>query len=181
MPHYGTHTEEELIKQFTEAGFDPTRDLRFAKYMEMYARALDFPRHLGQHSGGMVVSWKRLDGVVPLEPASMEGRTIIQWDKDDCEQLGIVKVDLLGLGMMAAIRDTITLIREHRGEEVELGSIPQDDPEVYKTLQNADTIGMFQVESRAQIQFLPRSRPENFTTSSSRSRSSVQARSSVRC
>ena len=162
MPHYGTHTEEELIKQFTEAGFDPTRDLRFAKYMEMYARALDFPRHLGQHSGGMVVSWKRLDGVVPLEPASMEGRTIIQWDKDDCEQLGIVKVDLLGLGMMAAIRDTITLIREHRDEEVELGNIPQDDPEVYKTLQNADTIGMFQVESRAQIQFLPRSKPEKF-------------------
>jgi error-prone DNA polymerase len=162
MPHYGTHTEEELIKQFTEAGFNPTLDLRFAKYMEMYARVLDFPRHLGQHSGGMVVSWNRLDGVVPLEPASMEGRTIIQWDKDDCEQLGIVKVDLLGLGMMAAIRDTITLIREHRGEDVELGNIPHDDPEVYKTLQNADTIGMFQVESRAQIQFLPRSKPEKF-------------------
>jgi error-prone DNA polymerase len=162
MPHYGTHTEEELIKQFTEAGFDPTDNYRFAKYMEMYARVLDFPRHLGQHSGGMVVSWKRLDGVVPLEPASMEGRTVIQWDKDDCEQLGIVKVDLLGLGMMAAIRDTITLIREHRGEEVELGNIPNDDPEVYKTLQNADTIGMFQVESRAQIQFLPRSKPEKF-------------------
>ena len=162
MPHYGTHTEEELIKQFTEAGFDPTRDWRFAKYMEMYARALDFPRHLGQHSGGMVVSWKCLDGVVPLEPASMEGRTIIQWDKDDCEQLGIVKVDLLGLGMMAAIRDTITLIREHRGEEIELGKIRHDDPLVYKTLQDADTIGMFQVESRAQIQFLPRSKPEKF-------------------
>jgi len=162
MPHYGTHTEEELIKQFTEAGFDPNHNYRFAKYMEMYARVLDFPRHLGQHSGGMVVSWKRLDGVVPLEPAAMEGRTIIQWDKDDCEQLGIVKVDLLGLGMMAAIRDTITLIREHRSEEIELGNIPQGDPDVYKTLQNADTIGMFQVESRAQIQFLPRSKPENF-------------------
>jgi len=162
MPHYGTHTEKELIKQFTEAGFDPTDNYRFAKYMEMYARVLDFPRHLGQHSGGMVVSWQRLDGVVPLEPATMEGRTIIQWDKDDCEQLGIVKVDLLGLGMMAAIRDTITLIREHRGEDIELGKIPHDDPLVYKTLQNADTIGMFQVESRAQIQFLPRSRPENF-------------------
>jgi error-prone DNA polymerase len=162
MPHYGTHTEDELIKQFTEAGFDPTDNYRFAKYMEMYARVLDFPRHLGQHSGGMVVSWQRLDGVVPLEPATMEGRTIIQWDKDDCEQLGIVKVDLLGLGMMAAIRDTITLIREHRGEDIELGKIPHDDPLVYKTLQNADTIGMFQVESRAQIQFLPRSKPENF-------------------
>jgi error-prone DNA polymerase len=162
MPHYGTHTEEELIKQFKEAGFDPEADFRFAKYMEMYARALDFPRHLGQHSGGMVVSWNRLDGVVPLEPASMEGRTIIQWDKDDCEQLGIVKVDLLGLGMMAVLRDTITLIREHRGEDVDLGKLPPDDPEVYKTLQAGDTVGMFQVESRAQINFLPRSRPENF-------------------
>jgi error-prone DNA polymerase len=162
MPHYGTHTEEELLKQFTEAGFDPTRDQRFAKYMEMYARALDFPRHLGQHSGGMVISLGRLDGVVPLEPASMENRNIIQWDKDDCERLGIVKVDLLGLGMMAVIRDTLTLIEEHHHEKVELARIPQDDPLVYKTLQEADTIGMFQVESRAQIQFLPRSKPENF-------------------
>ncbi|MFN6964495.1 MAG: DNA polymerase III subunit alpha [Pyrinomonadaceae bacterium] len=162
MPHYGTHTEKELIKQFTEAGFDPNKDFRFAKYMEMYARALDFPRHLGQHSGGMVISFGRLDSVVPLEPASMEGRRIIQWDKDDCERLGIVKVDLLGLGMMAVLRDTITLIREHRGEDVDLGKLPHDDPEVYRTLQNADTVGMFQVESRAQINFLPRSRPENF-------------------
>lgn len=162
MPHYGTHTEEELIGQFTEAGFDPRDDLRFAKYMEMYARALDFPRHLGQHSGGMVISLGRLDGVVPLEPASMENRNIIQWDKDDCEQLGIVKVDLLGLGMMAVIRDTLTLISDHRGEKVDLAHIPKDDKLVYKTLQNADTVGMFQVESRAQINFLPRSRPENF-------------------
>jgi error-prone DNA polymerase len=162
LPHYGGHTEKELIERFTEAGFDPRQNAHLAKYMEMYARALDFPRHLGQHSGGMVISLGRLDGVVPLEPATMENRRIIQWDKDDCEQLGIVKVDLLGLGMMAAIRDTITLIRETRGEEIDLGKIPHDDPEVYRTLQNADTIGMFQVESRAQINFLPRSKPENF-------------------
>ena len=162
LPHYGGHTEKELIERFTEAGFDPRADSHLAKYMEMYARALDFPRHLGQHSGGMVISMGRLDGVVPLEPATMENRRIIQWDKDDCEQLGIVKVDLLGLGMMAAIRDTITLISETRGEKIDLGKIPHDDPEVYKTLQNADTVGMFQVESRAQINFLPRSKPENF-------------------
>jgi error-prone DNA polymerase len=110
----------------------------------------------------MVISLGRLDGVVPLEPASMENRNIIQWDKDDCERLGIVKVDLLGLGMMAVIRDTLTLIEEHRGEKVDLAKLPKDDPLVYKTLQNADTVGMFQVESRAQINFLPRSRPENF-------------------
>ncbi|MBK9765814.1 MAG: hypothetical protein IPP63_01635 [Chloracidobacterium sp.] len=151
-----------MMSRFVEAGFDPRDNYRIAKYMEMYARALDYPRHLGQHSGGMVISLGRLDGVVPLEPASMENRNIIQWDKDDCERLGIVKVDLLGLGMMAVIRDTLTLIEEHRGEKVDLGRLSKNDPLVYKTLQEADTIGMFQVESRAQINFLPKSRPEKF-------------------
>ncbi len=162
IPHYGTHTRAEMMARFIEAGFDPKENYRIAKYMEMYARVLDYPRHLGQHSGGMVISLGRLDGVVPLEPASMENRNIIQWDKDDCERLGIVKVDLLGLGMMAVIRDTLTLIEEHRGEKVDLGKISKKDPLVYKTLQEADTIGMFQVESRAQINFLPKSRPETF-------------------
>jgi error-prone DNA polymerase len=162
IPHYGTHTRAEMMSRFVEAGFDPRDNYRIAKYMEMYARVLDYPRHLGQHSGGMVISLGRLDGVVPLEPASMPGRNIIQWDKDDCERLGIIKVDLLGLGMMAVIRDTLTLIERHRGEKVDLGRLPKNDPLVYKTLQDADTIGMFQVESRAQINFLPKSRPENF-------------------
>ncbi len=162
IPHYGTHTRAEMMARFIEAGFDPNDNYRIAKYMEMYARVLDYPRHLGQHSGGMVISLGRLDGVVPLEPASMPGRNIIQWDKDDCERLGIVKVDLLGLGMMAVIRDTLTLIEEHRGEKVDLGRLPKNDPAVYRALQDADTIGMFQVESRAQINFLPKSRPENF-------------------
>ncbi|MEP6946171.1 MAG: error-prone DNA polymerase [Acidobacteriota bacterium] len=162
IPHYGTHTRAEMMSRFVEAGFDPNDNYRIAKYMEIYARVLDYPRHLGQHSGGMVISLGRLDSVVPLEPASMPGRNIIQWDKDDCERLGIIKVDLLGLGMMAAIRDTLTLIEEHRGEKVDLGRLTKDDPEVYKTLQAADTIGMFQVESRAQINFLPKSRPQNF-------------------
>ena len=111
IPHYGTHTRAEMMARFIEAGFDPKENYRIAKYMEMYARVLDYPRHLGQHSGGMVISLGRLDGVVPLEPASMENRNIIQWDKDDCERLGIVKVDLLGLGMMAVIRDTLYLDR----------------------------------------------------------------------
>src|SRR5690606_13779947 len=104
----------------------------------------------------------RLDAVVPIEPASMEGRTIIQWDKDDCERQGIIKVDLLGLGMMAVLRDTLILVEDHRGEKVDLGKLPTDDKLVYETLQKGDTVGMFQVESRAQINFLPRSKPQTF-------------------
>ena len=110
----------------------------------------------------MVVSLNRLDSIVPIEPASMDDRTIIQWDKDDCEALKIVKIDLLGLGMMAVLRDSITLIREHHGEDLDLYRIPHDDPEVYDALQKGDTVGMFQVESRAQIAFLPKSKPANF-------------------
>ncbi|HMT09482.1 MAG TPA: aminotransferase class IV, partial [Pyrinomonadaceae bacterium] len=160
--YYETFKGAELEARLKENGFDPTTDIRLRKFGEMYHRILTFPRHLGQHSGGMVVSLDRLDGVTPLEPASMPGRNIIQWDKDDCEALKIVKVDLLGLGMMAVLRDSIELIRTHHGEEMGLYQIPHDDPKVYETLRVADTVGMFQVESRAQIAFLPKSRPENF-------------------
>jgi error-prone DNA polymerase len=159
---FNTNNLREIKARLAENGFNPKDVQRFNKFLEMYARILDFPRHLGQHSGGMVISLGRLDGVVPLEPASMENRRIIQWDKDDCEQLGIVKVDLLGLGMMAVLRDTIQIVKEYRNEEVDLARIPKDDPLVYQTLQIADTIGMFQVESRAQINFLPKSKPESF-------------------
>jgi len=158
----GERVTDEMLERFEENGFHLAEDHRTRKFIELYTRILDFPRHLGQHSGGMVVSWQRLDGVVPIEPASMENRNIIQWDKDDCERLGIVKVDLLGLGMMAVLRDTITLIEENRGEKIDLGKLPHDDPLVYKTLQEGDTVGMFQVESRAQINFLPRSKPTTF-------------------
>ena len=160
--YYETFKGEELHRRLKEEGFDPDRDRSLQKFGELYNRILDFPRHLGQHSGGMVVSWERLDGVVPLEPASMEGRTIIQWDKDDCEALKIVKIDLLGLGMMAVLRDSIELIREHHGDDMSLYKVPADDPDVYDALQKGDTIGMFQVESRAQIAFLPKSKPANF-------------------
>ena len=162
ISHYGVSDFGEMLERFEENGFHLGEDHRTRKFIELYTRILDFPRHLGQHSGGMVVSWQRLDGVVPIEPASMENRNIIQWDKDDCERLNIVKVDLLGLGMMAVLRDTITLIEENRGETIDMGKLPQDDPVVYKTLQEGDTIGMFQVESRAQINFLPRSKPTTF-------------------
>jgi error-prone DNA polymerase len=110
----------------------------------------------------MVICQGQLDSIVPLEPAAMPGRVVVQWDKEDCADLGLIKVDLLGLGMMAVLEDSIHLIRDSYGEEIDLGHLPPNDPPVYKALQNADTIGMFQVESRAQMSCLPRLRPANF-------------------
>src|SRR6202042_2326341 len=100
--------------------------------------------------------------VVPIERASMPGRTVVQWDKEDCADMGIVKVDLLGLGMMAVLKDSIELIRDHYHQKVELAHLPQDDPQVYSALQEADTVGLFQVESRAQMASLPRLLPKRF-------------------
>ena len=160
--HYETFKGKELDRRLKEEGFDPSDNIRLRKFSELYNRILDFPRHLGQHSGGMVVSWKCLDGIVPIEPASMEDRTIVQWDKDDCDALDIVKIDLLGLGMMAVLRDTITLIKTHHDTDLSLYKVPQDDKDVYHALQTGDTVGMFQVESRAQISFLPKSKPKDF-------------------
>jgi error-prone DNA polymerase len=147
--------------RFRDAGLD-LRHPRLRKYFELCVAVQDLPRHLGQHSGGMVVCQGQLDSVVPLEPASMPGRVVVQWDKEDCADLGIVKVDLLGLGMMAVLEDSIQLIRDHHGEQVDLAHLPPDDREVYSTLQKADTIGMFQIESRAQMSCLPRLRPQHF-------------------
>src|SRR6201984_136602 len=124
-------------------------------------RIQDLPRHLGQHSGGMVSCQGQLNQVVPLERASMPGRTVIQWDKEDCADLGIIKVDLLGLGMMAVLEDCLELIPRHYGEPIDLSQLPEDD-NVYETLPKADTVGMFQVESRAQMASLPRNCPEKF-------------------
>ena len=147
--------------RFRDAGLD-LRHPRIRKYFELCEAIQDLPRHLGQHSGGMVICQGQLDSVVPLEPASMPGRVVVQWDKEDCADLGIIKVDLLGLGMMAVLKDSLNLIRNHYREEVDLAHLPADDPEVYSTLQKADTIGMFQVESRAQMSCLPRLRPKRF-------------------
>jgi error-prone DNA polymerase len=147
--------------RFHDAGLD-LRHSRIRKYFVLCEAIQDLPRHLGQHSGGMVICQGQLDSVVPLEPASMPGRVVVQWDKDDCADLGIVKVDLLGLGMMAVLKDSLSLIREHYAEEVDLAQLPADDSEVYSTLQKADTIGMFQIESRAQMSCLPRLRPKRF-------------------
>ncbi|HYH00311.1 MAG TPA: error-prone DNA polymerase [Terriglobales bacterium] len=152
---------DTLERQFRDAGFD-LRHPRMMKYMELCLAVQDLPRHLGQHSGGMVVCQGQLDSVVPLEPASMPGRVVVQWDKEDCADMGIIKVDLLGLGMMAVLEDSIDLIRTHYEEEVDLAHLPADDPDVYAAIQKADTVGMFQIESRAQMSALPRVRPEKF-------------------
>ncbi len=153
--------QDTTERQFREAGFD-LHHPRVRKFFELYRMAQDLPRHLGQHSGGMVVCQGQLDSVVPLEPASMPGRVVVQWDKEDCADLGIVKVDLLGLGMMAVLEDCVRTIPEIYGEEVDLAHLPPDDPAVYAALQKADTIGMFQVESRAQMATLPRMKPARF-------------------
>jgi len=120
------------------------------------------PRHIGIHVGGMVVSHGKLIETVPVEPATMPGRTVIQWDKDDCERLGLVKIDLLGLGMLTMLRKAIDLVREHRDTEIDLAQLPHDDPAVYDRICAADTVGVFQIESRAQMNTLPRLRPRCF-------------------
>src|SRR6266566_1365533 len=161
VANWGYQDPEELLtKHLPEAGCDPTSP-RIRRFATLWTRIQDLPRHLGQHSGGMVIAAGRLDDVVPLEPATMPGRVVVQWDKDDCAGLGIVKVDLLGLGMMSVLQDSLTLVRE-TGGEVDLAQLPADDPAVYRSLQEADTIGVFQVESRAQMATLPRVRPERF-------------------
>src|SRR5437762_204885 len=153
--------EDTPERHFREAGCDVEHP-SIRKFLNLCLAVQDLPRHLGQHSGGMVVCEGQLDSVVPLEPATMPDRVVVQWDKEDCTDMGIIKIDLLGLGMMAVLEDSIRLIREHYEEEVDLAHLPQDDREVYRTLQEADTVGMFQVESRAQMSCLPRLRPQCF-------------------
>ncbi len=153
--------DDTLARQFRDAGFD-LQQPRIRKFFELCVAVQDLPRHLGQHSGGMVICQGQLDSVVPLEPATMPGRVVVQWDKEDCADMGIIKVDLLGLGMMATLKDSLTLIRDHYKEDVDLATLPADDPVVYRTLQKADTVGMFQIESRAQMSCLPRLHPMHF-------------------
>jgi error-prone DNA polymerase len=151
---------DTMAHSFHHAGFD-IQHPRIAKYVELAMRLKDLPRHLGQHSGGMVICQGALNKVVPLERASMPGRTVVQWDKEDCADLGIIKVDLLGLGMMAVLKDCLELIPQHYGEQIDLAQLPENE-EVYRVLQRADTVGMFQIESRAQMASLPRNHPEKF-------------------
>jgi len=146
---------------FQKAGFDLNHH-RVRKYWELCERLQDLPRHLGQHSGGMVICQGQLDSVVPLEPATMPGRVVVQWDKEDCADMGIIKIDFLGLGMMAVLEECLELIPKHYEKPIDLAQLPADDPAVYETLRRADTVGMFQVESRAQMSSLPRNAPTKF-------------------
>src|SRR5438874_6019788 len=162
LPQFEFITDyDSLQHRAREAGL-ATGDRRVALYLQLCQQIAGLPRHLGQHSGGMVIARGRRDEIVPLEPASMPGRVVVQWDKDDCADLGIIKIDLLGLGMMAVLEQAIPLIRSHEGAEVDLAQLPPDDPGVYRLLQTADTVGVFQVESRAQMATLPRMKPERF-------------------
>jgi error-prone DNA polymerase len=151
---------DTMEKHFAQAGFD-IRHPRIAHYLDLCMRMQDLPRHLGQHSGGMVICAGMLNRVVPIERASMPGRTVVQWDKEDCADLGLIKVDLLGLGMLAAVKDAIELIPRHYRRHVDLAALPEDKL-VYGTLCKADTVGMFQVESRAQMASIPHNAPTRF-------------------
>jgi error-prone DNA polymerase len=150
----------ELETQIEAAGL-PKNHPRMPAFIRLYHAIYGLPRHLGQHSGGMIICQNKLSSFVPLEHASMPGRVVAQWDKDDCEDLGIVKVDLLGLGMMSVMQDAFELCRD-RGRPLDLAHIPKDDEKTFDIMQHADTIGVFQIESRAQMATLPRMKPKCF-------------------
>ncbi|MCW5963332.1 MAG: error-prone DNA polymerase [Bryobacterales bacterium] len=151
---------DKLHHQAKQAGL-PVEHNRVEHLMRLVLEIQNLPRHLGQHSGGLVISNGALDSVVPLENARMPGRVVVQWDKEDCADLGIIKVDLLGLGMMAALEDSVRLLRG-RGVPIDLAHLPANDPKTYAMIQQADTMGVFQIESRAQMATLPRLKPRNF-------------------
>jgi error-prone DNA polymerase len=142
-------------------GLDPA-DPTLALALEMAKALIGFPRHLTQHSGGFVITRDRLDEVAPVMNAAMEERTTVEWDKDDLDALGLLKVDVLALGMLTALSKGLDLLDRHYGERLTLATIPPEEPQVYAMIQRADTIGVFQIESRAQMSMLPRLRPANY-------------------
>jgi error-prone DNA polymerase len=148
-------------KRIRELGLDP-EDRRLAQTIRLIGEIIGFPRHLSQHVGGFVITKGRLDALCPIENAAMEDRTIIEWDKDDIDTLGILKIDILGLGMLTCIRKAFALLSEHDKHDLSIATIPQADAPTYDMLCRADAVGVFQVESRAQMNFLPRMRPREF-------------------
>ncbi len=153
--------KEPLSQKVADANLN-LNEKTVGHFLNLVAQAQQLPRHLSQHPGGMIICAGDLGGIVPLQPAAMPNRVMIQWDKDDCADMGLIKVDLLGLGMMAAMRETFNLVSKHYQEDIDLAQIPPDDKKVYEALQKADTVGWFQVESRAQMSSLPRTRPACF-------------------
>ncbi|MEA2976573.1 MAG: error-prone polymerase, partial [Alphaproteobacteria bacterium] len=158
---WGSSTEGVPEDRAMRAGLDPS-DLRLEQVLALSEELLEFPRHLSQHVGGFVISEARLDEIVPIENAAMEDRTVIEWDKDDLDTLEILKVDVLGLGMLSCLRRGLDLLKKYYGVERTLENIPEDEPAVYRMLSRADSIGVFQVESRAQMSMLPRLKPKTF-------------------
>ncbi len=150
----------DLFAQIEKSGL-PRQHPRAAAFTTLYEQIHGLPRHLGQHSGGMIICQGKLDSVVPLENASMPGRVVAQWDKDDCEELGIIKVDLLGLGMISVLQDSVELTRQ-RGNPLDIANLPEHDEKTFEMIRAADTVGVFQIESRAQMATLPRLKPKNF-------------------
>jgi error-prone DNA polymerase len=148
-------------ERLREKGFDPDSPL-LHRILVLAGELIGFPRHLSQHPGGFVISEQPLHALVPVENASMEGRTVVQWDKDDLDALGLLKVDILALGMLSALRRCLELLRRHHGQDLSLASIPAEDPATYEMICRADTIGVFQIESRAQMAMLPRLQPRCF-------------------
>jgi error-prone DNA polymerase len=148
------------IRHVREAGLDP-HDPRLALALELSATLCGFPRHLSQHVGGFVLTDDRLDELIPIQNAAMEDRTVVEWDKDDLDALGIYKVDVLALGMLTALRKSFDLIEQQYGKRPAL-DMPTDDLDVYEMLGKADSVGVFQVESRAQMSMLPRLKPKDY-------------------
>ncbi len=159
--HRWWDSREALGERFSEAGLDPESPLS-KQWQELAKVLIGFPRHLSQHPGGFVIARDNLSRLVPIEKAAMEGRSVVQWDKDDLDALGLLKVDILALGMLSAIRRALDMISEQRGEVFTLSDIPAEDAATYNMISRADTIGVFQIESRAQMSMLPRLRPHTF-------------------
>jgi error-prone DNA polymerase len=159
--HHWFDNSEDLLQRFEESGLDPKKPLIQA-WAKLASQLLNFPRHLSQHSGGFVISRGKLTRLVPVENAAMADRSVIEWDKDDLESLGLLKIDVLALGMLSAIRRTLDLVYERCGERFDMQDIPAEDEQTYDMICRADTIGVFQIESRAQMSMLPRLRPRRF-------------------
>ncbi|MBV8121672.1 MAG: error-prone DNA polymerase, partial [Alphaproteobacteria bacterium] len=158
---WGWSNDPIADQRVREAGLDPTdHTLRLA--LDLAAELTGFPRHLSQHVGGFVITRGPLSELVPIENAAMEDRTVIEWDKDDLDTLGILKIDVLALGMLTCIRKAFSLIEHHFGRHLELAGVPAEDPKVYEMLSRGDSLGVFQVESRAQMTMLPRLKPRKF-------------------
>ncbi|AOZ68449.1 error-prone DNA polymerase [Rhodobacter xanthinilyticus] len=158
---WGSSSAGPAPERIRELGLDPG-DRRLAQTLRLIGEIIGFPRHLSQHVGGFVITRGRLDELCPIENAAMADRTLIEWDKDDIDTLGILKVDILALGMLSCIRKAFALLAQHERRALTLATVPPEDPETYRMLQRADAVGVFQVESRAQMNFLPRMKPREF-------------------